>query len=276
MLKQRVLTATILGAIVLGAILWSPIAFAAVATVIMGMALDEWLQLTGATRLVSRCVALIAAVLLLVVAASRRELITLAVLPFSAIAAAIWVVIAAVLVQPAAIALKLPRALGIALALLLVLAAWLALMHLLFQGALMLLSVVLIVSIADTAAYFAGRAFGRRKLAPHISPGKTWAGVVGGIVVVVLVAVTVWQLSPSAAMFSNELFAVNGVLAALFLLALLVAMSVVGDLFESLLKRQAGAKDSSQLLPGHGGILDRIDAMLPVLPAAVVIQWLIR
>ena len=276
MLKQRVLTATILGAIVLGAILWSPIAFAAVATVIMGMALDEWLQLTGATRLVSRCVALIAAVLLLVVAASRRELITLAVLPFSAIAAAIWVVIAAVLVQPAAIALKLPRALGIALALLLVLAAWVALMHLLFQGALMLLSVVLIVSIADTAAYFAGRVFGRRKLAPHISPGKTWAGVVGGVVAVLLVAVTVWQLSPRTWLFSNALFAVNGILAALFLLALLVAMSVVGDLFESLLKRQAGVKDSSQLLPGHGGVLDRIDAMLPVLPAAVVIQWLIR
>ena len=276
MLKQRVLTATILGAVALGAILWSPIAFAALATVIMGLALDEWLQLTGATRLVSRCMALIAAVLLLVVAAAQRELITLAVLPFSAIAAAIWVAIAAVLVQPGATALKLPRAPGIALALLLVLAAWLALMHLLFQGALMLLSVVLIVSIADTAAYFAGRAFGRRKLAPHISPGKTWGGVVGGVVAVLLVAATLWQLSPSAALLSNDLFAVNGVLAALFLLALLVAMSVVGDLFESLLKRQAGVKDSSQLLPGHGGVLDRIDAMLPVLPAAVVIQWLIR
>lgn len=276
MLKQRVLTATILGAIALGALLWSPIAFAAVATVIMGLALDEWLQLTGATRLVSRCVALIAAVLLLVLATAQREVITLAVVPFSAIAAALWVVITAVLVQPGAVALKLPRAVGIALALLLVVAAWLALMHLLFQGALMLLSVVLIVTIADTAAYFAGRAFGRRKLAPHISPGKTWAGVVGGGVAVVLVAVTLWQLSPSAALLSNELFAVNGVLAALFLLALLVAMSVVGDLFESLLKRQAGVKDSSQLLPGHGGVLDRIDAMLPVLPAAVVIQWLIR
>lgn len=276
MLKQRVLTAAILGAIALGALLWSPIAFAAVATLIMGLALDEWLQLTGATRLVSRCVALVAAVLLLVVAAAQRELIALAALPFSAIAAASWVVIAAVLVQPGAVALKLPRALGIALALLLVLAAWLALMHLLLQGALMLLSVVLIVSIADTAAYFAGRAFGRRKLAPHISPGKTWAGVVGGVVAVLLVAVTIWQLSPSAALFANEMFAVNGVLAALFLLALLVAMSVVGDLFESLLKRQAGVKDSGQLLPGHGGVLDRIDAMLPVLPAAVVIQWLIR
>lgn len=276
MLKQRVLTATILIAIALGAIVWSPIAFAAVATVIMGLALDEWLQLTGATRLVSRCVALVAAVLLLIVAAAQRELIALAVLPFSAIAAAIWVVIATVLVQPGAIALKLPRAIGVALALVLVLAAWLALMHLLFQGAIMLLSVVFIVSIADTAAYFAGRAFGRRKLAPHISPGKTWAGVVGGVVAVLLVALIIWQLAPGATVYSNGLFAVNGVFAALFLLALLVAMSVIGDLFESLLKRQAGVKDSSQLLPGHGGVLDRIDAMLPVLPSAVVIQWLIR
>lgn len=275
-LKQRVLTATILLAIVIGAMVWSRTAFAAVATVIMALALDEWLQLTGATRLVSRCVALVVAVLLLAVAAAQYDLIEVAAVPLSAVAAAVWLVIAAILVQPGAIAFKLPRAIGMALALLLVFAAWFALMHLLLQGAIMLLSVVFIVSIADTAAYFAGRAFGRRKLAPHISPGKTWAGVAGGVTAVVLVALVGWQLAPGAALFSNGLFAAIGVFAALLLLAMLVAMSVIGDLFESLLKRQAGVKDSSQLLPGHGGALDRIDAMVPVLPAAVVMQWLIR
>ena len=155
-------------------------------------------------------------------------------------------------------------------------AAWFALMQFLSHGMLMLLSVLLIVWIADTAAYFAGRAFGRRKLAPHISPGKTWAGVVGAIVAVLLLALAVWQFAPAARMYSNELFAAVGPVWALLLLAVLIGLSIAGDLFESLLKRQAGVKDSGQLLPGHGGVLDRVDAMVPVLPSAAVIQWLVR
>jgi len=181
-----------------------------------------------------------------------------------------------VLVQPRAMALRLPRMLGIGLALALVVAAWFALMQFLSQGVLALLSVLLIVWVADTAAYFAGRAFGRRKLAPHISPGKTWAGVCGAIVAVLLLALAVWQFAPSARIYSNDLFTAVGPLWALLLLAVLVALSIVGDLFESLLKRQAGVKDSGQLLPGHGGVLDRVDAMVPVLPSAAVIQWLVR
>jgi phosphatidate cytidylyltransferase len=162
------------------------------------------------------------------------------------------------------------------LAVVLVLAAWFALMRFLSQGVLMLLSVLSLVWIADTAAYFVGRAFGRRKLAPHISPGKTWAGVAGAILAVLIVAFTIWQFVPAARIYSNDLFAAIGPAFALLLLALLVASSIVGDLFESLLKRQAGVKDSGQLLPGHGGVLDRLDAMVPVLPSAAVIQWLVR
>ena len=97
------------------------------------------------------------------------------------------------------------------------------------------------------------------ELAPHISPGKTWAGVIRAALAVLLVALIVWQLAPSAPVYSNSLFAAIGIVVASALLALLVALSVIGDLFESLLKRQAGVKDSGQLLsPGHGGVLDRV------------------
>ncbi|HKO69233.1 MAG TPA: phosphatidate cytidylyltransferase, partial [Burkholderiaceae bacterium] len=198
------------------------------------------------------------------------------VFPLGAVAVAIWIAIVALLVQPRAMTLRLPRVVGMALAVLLTLAAWFALMRFLSQGVLVLLSVLLIVWTADTAAYFAGRAFGRRKLAPHISPGKTWAGVAGAILAVLLLAVVIWILDPDPRIYSNNLFATVGPAFALFLLAVLVALSIVGDLYESLLKRQAGVKDSGQLLPGHGGVLDRVDAMVPLLPTAVVIQWLFR
>ena len=255
---------------------WSATAFAVVVTALLGFALAEWLQLTGAARSTSVIIALIVCALLLALIFASPKTIDTIVLPLGAVAAAIWIVIVTVLVQPSAMTLRLPRMLGIALAIALVAAAWFALMQFLSQGVVVLLSVLLIVWIADTAAYFAGRAFGRRKLAPHISPGKTWAGVFGAIFAVLLLALAIWQFAPAARIYSNNLFVAVGPLWALLLLALLVGLSIVGDLFESLLKRQAGVKDSGQLLPGHGGVLDRVDAMVPVLPSAAVIQWLVR
>jgi phosphatidate cytidylyltransferase len=157
---------------------------------------------------------------------------------------------------------------------LLLAATWIALVHFLLQGAVMLLSVFVIVWVADTAAYFAGRAFGRRKLAPDISPGKTWAGVLGAIGAVLIVAIAAWVLLPSAPIFTNRLLDNVGLPIGVLLIVALVSMSIFGDLFESLLKRQAGVKDSSQLLPGHGGVYDRIDALVPVLPLAALIDGL--
>lgn len=276
MLRQRVLTALTLFVVLAAAMLWSPIAFAVIITAVLIFALAEWLQLTGARRSTSIIVALITGAALLALAVAALDVVTLIVVPLSAVASAIWLVIAALLVQPSALTLRLPRAAGIAVAVLLVLAAWFALMRLLLESPVALLSVLFIVWIADTAAYFAGRAFGRRKLAPHISPGKTWAGVAGAVIAVLIVALLIWLFAPTTPLYSNSLFATIGIVSALLLLSLLVAMSVIGDLFESLLKRQAGVKDSGQLLPGHGGVLDRVDAMVPVLPVAVVIQWLIR
>mgnify|MGYP000034005307 CR=1 FL=1 len=142
----------------------------------------------------------------------------------------------------------------------------------------LLLSVLCLVWAADIGAYFGGRAFGKRKLAPSISPGKSWEGVVAGMLAVTLLAMAwIWvdrnMSVDSPSMYSRLLLGL-GPVGMLFALAFLTAMSVVGDLFESLIKRQAGAKDSSQLLPGHGGVLDRIDALLPVLPLSLALMTL--
>ena len=124
-----------------------------------------------------------------------------------------------------------------------------------------------LVWIADSAAYFTGRAFGRHKLAPKISPGKTWEGVAGGALGCVIYAI-IW------ATFDPQLRArVEGEIWMPFLggTLLLCALSVLGDLLESALKRQAGAKDSGRLLPGHGGVLDRIDSATATLPVAMLL-----
>jgi predicted CDP-diglyceride synthetase/phosphatidate cytidylyltransferase len=114
--------------------------------------------------------------------------------------------------------------------------------------------------ISDTAAYFTGRAFGKRKLAYHISPGKTWEGVAGAVLAVVIYGV-VWVF-----VFADGAYMVT----LIPLLIILTVLGIMGDLFESLIKRQAGVKDSGNILPGHGGILDRIDALTAALPVAIL------
>lgn len=144
---------------------------------------------------------------------------------------------------------------------------WAAMVALHGRSPLLLLAVMALVWVADTAAYFTGRAFGRHKLAPAISPGKTWEGVAGAAVGVLVYGMAV---APALPVVQD----INRLALAGFLM-LLTALSVVGDLFESLFKRQAGMKDSSQLLPGHGGILDRIDSQTSTLPvAALALYWL--
>jgi phosphatidate cytidylyltransferase len=129
------------------------------------------------------------------------------------------------------------------------------------QGALALLLVFGIAWVADIAAYFAGRRFGRHKLAPTISPGKTWEGVAGAVLGVTLYAGLLHGLGA-------PLFGHLPPVVLLPIVWLLTAVSILGDLLESLFKRQAGLKDSSQLLPGHGGVLDRIDSLLALVPVA--------
>jgi phosphatidate cytidylyltransferase len=129
-----------------------------------------------------------------------------------------------------------------------------------------LLFVMGLVWVADIAAYFAGRKFGKNKLAPSISPGKTWEGVAGALLGVSVYVLLVWSFSPY---FAQEVMPML-LLAAWWW----VGLAVIGDLFESAVKRQAGVKDSGTLLPGHGGLLDRIDALTSTLPLAALAMLL--
>jgi phosphatidate cytidylyltransferase len=171
-----------------------------------------------------------------------------------------------------------PRSLRMAGGVLALALAWLAVAQARVMGINFLLSALVLVWVADIFAYIAGRALGKRKLAPSISPGKSWEGVWGGMTgVLVLACAWVWgdaHWQATVPSLYTRLAAQSWwllVLAALFM----AAMSVAGDLVESLVKRSAGAKDSSNLLPGHGGVLDRVDALLPTLPLAMMLASLI-
>jgi phosphatidate cytidylyltransferase len=176
------------------------------------------------------------------------------------IAAAFWVVLA-----PAWLAgrwrVRGAAALGVTGWIVLV-PTWLALVQL-QQAAGELLMLIGIVWVADTAAYLVGRRLGRHKLAPEVSPGKTWEGVFGALAAVALYHLSLRSIvGPDEAAFLRP--------AGLVLFLLLAAASIVGDLFESWIKRQAGVKDSGTLLPGHGGVLDRIDALTSAMPLAAL------
>ncbi len=142
---------------------------------------------------------------------------------------------------------------------------WLAMVQLRTLGPGVLLGIFAVVWMADIAAYFSGKAFGKNKLAPSISPGKTREGAIGAVVGVVIYGLVVRQI-----------FALDILPLPLWILALIgvTAISIVGDLYESLLKRKAGIKDSSNVLPGHGGVLDRIDSLTSTLPM-VALFWLL-
>jgi phosphatidate cytidylyltransferase len=275
MLRLRVITAVALVVVLLGALWLGPRAFATFAAVAFGAAMFEWLRLAAWPAPAAIAGGVAGAGLLAVLQWTGIELEGQPLRALVALTCLAWLGVAAWLVNAErnnrltmhndVVALLLPLLLG---------GAWFALIALYRHGALYLFSTLAVVWIADIAAYFAGRAFGKRKLAPHISPGKTWAGAGGAVGTVVLAGWGVWAAWPQGDLFSNGLFARSPQLAVITL-ALLVAISIVGDLFESLLKRHAGVKDSSRLLPGHGGVLDRIDALLPVLPAAVLIEGLL-
>lgn len=176
------------------------------------------------------------------------------------LAAAFWIVMA-----PACLIGKVqsrnPIVLGVAGWIVLV-PTWLAL-TVLQASPIELIAVLGIVWIADTAAYFAGRRFGRHHLAPRISPGKTWEGLIGALAAVAVYYCVLWLMFGADRSLRD---AAGGVL----LFAAVAAMSVQGDLFESWMKRQAGVKDSGTLLPGHGGVLDRIDGLTASMPFAAL------
>jgi phosphatidate cytidylyltransferase len=278
MLKQRVITAAVLLALLLPALFASsPLPFALFTLVLVGAAGWEWGSLNGAAPLLA-----IGFGLLLAAACSAALLAgwTNTAPPLAWwLSAALWVFGGAFALRrgPAAWP-RLPSALRWSAGLVVLWAAWLALSHARTLGINFILSVLCLVWAADIAAYFGGRAFGRRKLAPSISPGKSWEGVWSGMLGVLLLAAAWIALDQHMAVDSQSLYtrllAALGIVGLVSCLLVLSMMSVVGDLIESLVKRGAGAKDSSALLPGHGGVLDRIDALLPVFPIALALTSL--
>ncbi|TFH12359.1 MAG: phosphatidate cytidylyltransferase [Nitrosomonadales bacterium] len=169
-----------------------------------------------------------------------------------------------ILVAPCLLKLNLPiknQTLLVLIGWLLLLPTCLALYQLRAIDPLLLLGFMIAIWVSDTAAYFTGRAFGKHKLAPTISPGKTWEGVAGALIAVSIYALTWTYLAGEK----------TQIMLLVPLLLVLVVLGIIGDLFESLMKRQAGVKNSGDILPGHGGILDRIDALTSTLPVAVFV-----
>ncbi len=278
MLKQRVMTALVLLLILLPAVFYrSPTPFCAVALVLIAAGAWEWGRLNGYGQVAS-----LAAGLVLVVAGAatwRLGMLGQSLALLWILSGAAWVLAGAWVLRGGVSAWsKYPRGVRLVGGLVALWLAWLAVAQARVIGINFLLSILMLVWVADIFAYFAGRAFGGRfsrgKLAPSISPGKSWEGVWGGMAGVIILAF-VWRWADTAwGINVTSLYSHLGIRGAGLLLIAVVfmaAMSVVGDLFESLVKRSAGVKDSSGLLPGHGGVLDRVDALVPTLPLAMML-----
>lgn len=283
MLKQRVITAIVLLAILLPALFYpAPQPFVAVVLVLIAAGAWEWGRLNGCGHPASLLLA--GACLALCGLSWWAGWLARPLLLVWLLAGAAWVLGGAMLLRGGVDGWpRIPRGIRLVGGLLALWLAWMAAAQARVMGINFLLSVLLLVWVADIAAYFAGRAFGlkftRVKLAPSISPGKSWEGVWGGMAGVVILALA-WVAADNHFQAASSSLYTRLAQAGWWLLPLavvfLAAFSVVGDLVESLVKRSAGAKDSSKLLPGHGGVLDRVDALLPTLPLALMLTALVQ
>ena len=262
MLMQRIITGVILAVVVIGTILladnfWTRVLFA----VVLFTASRELLALTIKTTVLPAVIA--AGLFVLLFWWSLAVVNPLLIYWQSLAGLVLWILIAFGLLAyrysgewP-----LLPRVLmlGVGLDLLWICVHGLVYLHDVYGGG-MLLYLFSLVWIADIGAYFSGRRFGKRKLAPAISPGKTWEGVIGGLLANLVWIVAIYQLSSGWGLGLPQFLLIS------FATSLI---SVVGDLFESILKREAGVKDSGKLLPGHGGVMDRIDSVIAAAPVFV-------
>lgn len=270
MLRTRLISAAIMIPLVVGGIFFLPTASVAlVLALVMGVGLWEWARMVP-LRTVPFQLLYPAVILLLIWLAWRTPLDAL--INILLVAALLWWLAALYWVSRAEITTEsgaLVRVMKSVIGLLVILPAWAALVMLHGReqdGPLFTLFLLVLIWIADSGAYFAGRRWGRTKLAPVVSPGKTWQGVYGGIGSSGLFALVVGLL------YSQSLRWTAG----LVLVSLLAVMfSIVGDLLESLMKRQRGIKDSSHIIPGHGGVLDRIDSLTAAAPVFLLgLYWL--
>lgn len=266
-LKTRIITALILAPIAIGGIFFlPPLGFALFTGAIITIGAWEWANMAGIEQPLGRIgFALAVAAILFGLLEVPANLVLWAAL--------LWWVVCFLLIRsyPEGSARWGSATARAVMGLFVLVPAWIGLNHLRTGGfqfgdsasnLLLILYVFCIVWVADIGAYFAGRAFGKAKLAPRVSPGKSWAGVWGGLCAVGLFALLIGLLAGASA----------GNVALLMLASLITGgISVVGDLMESMLKRFRGIKDSSQLLPGHGGIMDRIDSLTAAIPVFALI-----
>lgn len=293
MLKQRVITAIVLLLILIGAYCLGPVAFAGVMAVGFALAQWEWLKLAGLTSLAS-------ALLAVIVSGSTAGLTFVAYqdlqvihqisaeyqmlyanlssifVMYLAVVTLLWIGISIRVFFARMKGLPVNRiAVGVT-GVFFPPAAWLGFVAMYASfGISMVISLLAIVWVADIMAYFTGMAFGKQRMCPAISPKKSWEGVAGGMLSVMVLGLIFALCLPEVKTIPGVLTESMGVIAWIVVAFVLVSLSIVGDLFESALKRQAGIKDSSNLLPGHGGFYDRLDAMMPTLPAGFLLTVLV-
>ncbi|HKE93379.1 MAG TPA: phosphatidate cytidylyltransferase [Povalibacter sp.] len=255
MLRQRIITALLLAPFALLVILWVPHQFTMLVLALLVLAgAWEWAAFPGFSSGLARSL-YVAAVALIVAAlwyvGTSRPQIDIVIE-----ASLLWWLIA--LLWVIFLPTYMNRAAAVVAGFLVLVPAWLALVRLHEKAPQLMLFLLLLVVAADVGAYFGGRRFGRHKLAPRVSPGKTWEGVCGGLIAAALMAaIGVFWFRVSAPSF-------------MAVCAVVVLASIVGDLTESLFKRHAGLKDSGSLLPGHGGVLDRVDSVTAAAPVFLI------
>ena len=275
MLKTRVITAIVLLAVLLPILFLLPPVYIGVFFLLALLAAAwEWSRLLSpeATRAAWLyaffCLAIILFLLGMQNVAWQFALLLMAVI--------FWFFLAPfILAKGMSLSLQRMRPFYVVLGLILLPATWFALVFLRELGLVFLLSTMALVWVADIGAYFVGKAFGKRKLAAQISPGKSIEGALGGLLLCYGYAFLCIYYLP----FESTLFGAwairFGWVPMFLMVTVLTAFSVFGDLFESQFKRLAGVKDSSHLLPGHGGVLDRVDALIPTMPIAALLAGLV-
>ena len=293
MLKQRVITAIVLLLILIGSYMLGPVAFAGVMAIAFILAQWEWLKLSGLNSIISALVAVVvggSAAAITYLVSLDLQVINHASQEYQQLYAnlsgmfVMYLTVITLLWVGISIRVFFARKTGLPVNRIVVgitgvffpPAAWLAFvaMYATF-GISMVISLLAIVWVADIMAYFTGMAFGKHRMSPAISPKKSWEGVAGGMLSVMLLGLLFAWFAPEIKTIPGVIVESMGAVVWIIIAYILVSLSIVGDLFESALKRQAGIKDSSNLLPGHGGFYDRLDAMMPTLPAGFLLTVLV-
>lgn len=279
MLKERILSAIVMVALVLiGLFTLSPLSFTIALSALVVLGMWEWAQFVGFTRPIARAIVAFVTICLLIfpimagtnhIQASR--FLTDETAPLLFIGCVWWIVALGLVISYPNSSSRWAKSVSAKFifgfcTLIPFLIGTLVLRFYQYnldeyRGLYLLLYVFLLVWGADSGAYFAGRILGKHKLAAKVSPGKSWEGAVGGVITSAIIAIIFLQVIPEN-VFGRDV----GFIPFLMLSVVTVAVSILGDLSESMFKRQAGIKDSSNLIPGHGGILDRIDSLTAAIP----------